>query len=59
MEPKVESDPKVERHARNCAFLAALAEAAGDDELAQSYEDSMMRAWMLLRPLDVRVIYGA
>jgi hypothetical protein len=49
----------VERHAAHAAFVAAMAEAAGEDELAQQFHDSMMRAHLITRPLDVEVIYDA
>jgi hypothetical protein len=52
-------DRKVERHAAQSAFMAALAAAAGDDELAQRFADSMVRAHLITRPLDAEVVYDA
>ena len=52
-------EPKLERHVRANAFVAALASAAGQDETAHEYLDRMMRAWALLAPVEDAAIFGA
>jgi hypothetical protein len=49
----MEADRKSQRDTLDNAWLAALARAAGNDELAERYGDRMMRAWALLRDADV------
>jgi hypothetical protein len=46
----MDADGKVARHAGHAAFVAALALAAGEQELAQRLLDSMLRAHLLTRP---------
>jgi len=48
----MDADGKVARQAGHAAFVAALALASGEYELAQRLLDSMLRAHLLTRPLD-------
>jgi hypothetical protein len=49
----MDADPRSQRDTLDNAWLAALARAAGDEELSQHYIDSMMRAWAPLRDAEV------
>jgi hypothetical protein len=49
-------DPELVRHTAHNTFLAGLALASGDEELANHYFDTMMPAWALGKPLDVEVV---
>jgi hypothetical protein len=42
-------ESKVDGGAATNAWLSALAAAAGDEELAERFGDSMMRDWLLSR----------
>jgi hypothetical protein len=53
----MDADPKIERHARTNAFMAAMASAAGLEDAAQDYLDRMMRAWALLERRDSEVVF--
>jgi len=52
-------EPKLERHVRANAFVAALAGAAGRQETAHEFLDRMMRAWALLEPVEGERLFGA
>ena len=54
--------PKLEQRTANSAFVAALAHAAGNQELAQRFSDSMVRSYLLSRPLvgsDLEIVFDA
>jgi len=50
----MDAEPPLRHHVANSAFVAGLAYAAGDDELAQRFSDSMVRAHLLSLPLVAR-----
>jgi hypothetical protein len=55
----MEGIPKLDRHSANAAFAAGLAAAAGNEELAQRFADSMLQSWLFSRPRDAEIIFDA
>lgn len=49
-----ETPPTLAHQIATSAFVAGLAHAAGDEELAHRFSDSMVRAHLLSRPLLAR-----
>ena len=47
----MDAEPPLRHHIANFAFVAGLAHAAGEAELAQRFSDSMVRAHLLSLPL--------